>query len=214
MIDMDIFNFVAIIVLVTASGALAPGSLFFANISYGSKHGAKSGLIFSISHTVIEFSLIMIFALGLLTIANEPAVKLIVGTIGGAFLIIFGIFQIRSSIQVKTIDSKPSKSSFSHLFLIGLAFTGLNPLFIIWWLTVGAELILISLVFAGLIGVVFMFICHVWMDYVWLIGIAYFVKRGTQIIGSKGYRILIGIFAIILIYFGITFIISAIEPYI
>jgi len=211
---MDIISFVTIIVLVTASGALAPGSLFFANISYGSKLGAKSGLIFSISHTVIEFSLIMIFSLGLLTIASEPIVKLVVGIVGGVFLIIFGIFQIRSSIQLKTIDTKKSKSSFSHLFLIGLAFTGLNPLFIIWWLTVGAELILISLAFAGLLGVVIMFICHVWMDYAWLTSIAYFAKKGTQIIGSKGYRILISIFAVILIYFGITFIISAIEPYI
>jgi threonine/homoserine/homoserine lactone efflux protein len=208
---MDLLSFIALIIVITASGALAPGSLFFANISYGSKHGAKSGLIFSVSHTVIEFSLIMIFAIGLLTIASEPIVKLVVGIVGGVFLIIFGIFQIRSSIQFKTIDSKENKkSSFSHLFLIGLAFTGLNPLFIIWWLTVGAELILISLAFAGLLGVVFMFICHVWMDYVWLTGIAYFAKKGTQIIGSKGYRILISIFAVILIYFGITFIMNAI----
>lgn len=211
---MDIITFVTIIVLITASGALAPGSLFFANISYGSKLGAKSGLIFSISHTVIEFSLIMIFALGLLTIASEPIVKLVVGIIGGIFLIIFGIYQILSSIQLKTIDSKEGKTSFSHLFLIGLAFTGLNPFFIIWWLTVGAELILISLTFAGLLGVVLMFICHVWMDYAWLTSIAYFAKKGTQIIGSKGYRILISIFAVILIYFGITFFISAIESYI
>jgi len=208
---MDLFGFVVTIIIVTASGALAPGPLFFANISYGSKHGAKSGLIFSVSHTVIEFSLIMIFAIGLLTIASEPIVKLVVGIVGGVFLIIFGISQIRSSIQFKTIDPKENKkSSLSHLFLIGLAFTGLNPLFIIWWLTVGAELILISLAFAGLFGVVFMFICHVWMDYVWLTGIAYFAKKGTQIIGSKGYRILISIFAVILIYFGITFIMNAI----
>ena len=211
---MELLGFIITIVLITASGALAPGSLFFANISYGSKLGAKSGLIFSISHTVIEFTLIMIFALGLLTIASEPIVKLVVGIVGGVFLIIFGIFQIRSSIQLKIIDTKKSKSSFSHLFLIGLAFTGLNPLFIIWWLTVGAELILISLAFAGLLGVVFMFICHVWMDNAWLTSIAYFAKKGTQIIGSKGYRILISIFAVILIYFGITFILNAIEPYI
>ena len=31
---MEIINFIAIIVLVTASGALAPGSLFFANSSF------------------------------------------------------------------------------------------------------------------------------------------------------------------------------------
>lgn len=208
---MDLLNFVATIVLVTASGALAPGSLFFANISYGSKFGAKSGLIFSISHTVVEFSLIMIFAFGLLTVANEPIVQIVVGIIGGIFLIVFGIVQIRNSLLFKTEETKARESTFYHLFFLGLAFTGLNPLFIVWWLTVGAELILISLAFASLAGVIFMFICHVWMDYVWLIIVAHLAKKGTNVIGLKGYRIFIGVFGVILIYFGVIFIINAIE---
>jgi len=207
---MDTLSFVVTIVLVTASGAFAPGALFFANISYGSKFGAKSGLIFSISHTVVEFFLVMVFALGLLTVANEPIVQLVVGIIGGIFLIVFGIVQIRNSLLFKTEESKASKSSFHHLFFIGLAFTGLNPLFIVWWLTVGAELILISLAFASLAGVIFMYICHVWMDYVWLIGIAHLAKKGTNVIGLKWYRGLMVVFGAILIYFGIIFFIGAI----
>jgi len=85
---MDILNFIVTVVLVTASGALAPGSLFVANISYGSKLGAKSGLIFSVSHSIIEFSLVMVFALGLLTVANEPIVRFVVGISGGIFVIV------------------------------------------------------------------------------------------------------------------------------
>ena len=208
---MDILSFVITVILVTASGALAPGALFFANISYGSKFGAKSGLIFSISHTVVEFFLVMVFALGLLTVANEPIVQLVVGIVGGIFLIVFGIVQIRNSLLFKTEESKASKSSFHHLFFIGLAFTGLNPLFIVWWLTVGAELILISLAFASLLGVALMYICHVWMDYVWLIFVAHLAKKGTNIIGLKGYRIFIGFFGVILIYFGFTFIMNALK---
>jgi threonine/homoserine/homoserine lactone efflux protein len=50
-----------------------------------------------------------------------------------------------------------------------------------------------------------MFLCHVWMDYVWLIAIAYFAKRGVNALGSRWYRILIGLFGVILIYFGILF---------
>jgi hypothetical protein len=48
----------------------------------------------------------------------------------------------------------------------------------------------------------------------WLTSIAYFAKKGIEIIGSKSYRILLGIFAVILIYFGFTFIFNAIELYI
>jgi threonine/homoserine/homoserine lactone efflux protein len=210
MYNMDIFTFIVTIILVTASGALAPGSLFFANISYGSKYGAKSGLIFSISHSIVEFILIMVLALGLLTVASEPIVKFVVGLTGGIVLIAFGIYQIRKAFIFKSEESKSSKASFHHLFFIGLAFTGFNPYFILWWLTVGSELILISLAFASIIGVIFMFFCHVWMDYVWLIGVAYFAKRGTDIIGSKGYRMLLGIFGVIIIYFGLTFVSNAI----
>ena len=206
---MDVLSFVITVILVTASGALAPGPLFFATLSHGAKSGAKSGLIFSVAHSVIEFSLIMILALGLLTVASESIVQVGVGVAGGIVLIAFGITQIQKIIQYKPNKSIFKKTPFHRLFFIGLTFTGLNPFFIIWWLTVGAELILISLAFASFIGVIFMYICHVWMDYVWLTGIAHLSRKGTDIIGSKGYKILLGFFGLVLIYFGIIFIINA-----
>jgi threonine/homoserine/homoserine lactone efflux protein len=43
------------------------------------------------------------------------------------------------------------------------------------------------------------------MDYVWLIAVAYFAKRGVNALGSRWYRILVGLFGVILIYFGISF---------
>lgn len=206
---MDLFSFVVTVIILTASGALAPGPLFFATITHGTKHGAKSGLIFSIAHTVVEFLLIMLLALGLLTVASEPIVKMVIGLIGGIVLIAFGTIQIRNSIISNPEDLKKPKASYRHLFILGLAFTGLNPYFILWWLTVGAQLIIIALEFAALFGVLFMFVCHVWMDYVWLTGTAYFAKKGTNIMGLKWYKPLLIVFGVILIYFGITFIISA-----
>jgi threonine/homoserine/homoserine lactone efflux protein len=205
---MDLFSFVVTVIILTASGALAPGPLFFATVTHGTKHGAKSGLIFSFAHTVVEFLLIMVLALGLLTVASEPIVKMVIGLIGGIVLIAFGAIQIRSSVISNPEDLKKPKASYRHLFILGLAFTGLNPYFILWWLTVGAQLIIIALEIAALIGVLFMFICHVWMDYVWLTGTAYFAKKGTNIMGLKWYKPLLIVFGVILIYFGITFIIS------
>jgi threonine/homoserine/homoserine lactone efflux protein len=208
---MDILSFVITVIVLTASGALAPGPLFFATITHGSKHGAKSGLIFSIAHTVVEFTLIMLFALGLITIASEPIVRQVIGLIGGSVLILFGVIQIRNTIRFKPEDLKKPKASYRRLFIIGIVFTALNPYFILWWLTVGAQLIIISLEFAALLGVIFMFMCHVWMDYVWLTGVAYFSKKGTDVMGLKWYRPLMVIFGGILIYFGITFIIPIIA---
>ncbi len=208
---MNPLNFAATVIILSASGALAPGPLFFVTVSHGIKSGTKSGVLFSIAHSLIEFSLVMLLALGLLSVANVPAVRLAVGVAGGVALIVFGAMQIRGSFSYKPEETKTGQSATRNLFLIGLALTGLNPYFIVWWLTVGANLIFISLEFAGLAGVVFMFVCHVWVDYAWLILVSGFAKRSSKILRFRWYRILMAIFGLVLIYFGLTFLIDSLS---
>src|SRR5512136_164518 len=90
---MDILSFIVTVVLLTASGALAPGPLFFQTISQGAKTGARSGLIFSLAHTLVEFSLIMLLALGLLVVKDERPIRDIISVLGGIILLVFGIYQ-------------------------------------------------------------------------------------------------------------------------
>jgi threonine/homoserine/homoserine lactone efflux protein len=208
---MNPLNFAATVIILSASGALAPGPLFFVTVSHGIKSGTKSGILFSIAHSLVEFSLVMLLALGLLSVANVPAVRLAVGVAGGAALIVFGAMQIRGSFSYKPEETKTGQTATRHLFLIGLALTGLNPYFIVWWLTVGANLIFISLEFAGLAGVVFMFACHIWVDYAWLILVSGFAKRSSKILRFKWYRVLMAVFGLVLIYFGISFLIDSLN---
>jgi threonine/homoserine/homoserine lactone efflux protein len=208
---MDALNFAVTVILITGSGALAPGPLFFATISHGTKTGAKSGLVFSVAHTLIEFTLVMLLAVGLVTVANQPTVKLVVGVAGGISLIFFGAKQIFDSLKSKFSEPPSSGVTSRNLMLIGLTFTGLNPFFIIWWLTAGAQLIFMSFEIAALAGVVLMYACHVWMDYVWLTTIAHFAKMGTSILGLKWYKILMAVFGAFLIYFGLTFLFSSLN---
>jgi len=85
---VDILTLIAEVIGISASGALAPGPLFVKNISEGSKTGAKSGFVFAVGHTIVEFSLVMVLALGILSVANEPTVKLVIGIAGGAALLV------------------------------------------------------------------------------------------------------------------------------
>jgi len=209
---MEILNFVATVIFVTASGALAPGPLFFASLSQGVKAGAIIGLVFSVAHMLVEFTLVMLLTFGLLNIASEPMAKLGIGIAGGVVLLVCGIVQIHSSISSKperTAREQSGKVASRNLFLMGLAFTGLNPFFVVWWLTAGAQLIMISLEFASLLGVVFMYLCHVWMDYVWLIAITHFARIGMNVVGFKLYRFVMVVFGIVLIYFGFTFLVGS-----
>lgn len=206
---MDVLNFVATIVLVTASGALAPGPLFFAAISHGAKLGARGGLAFAVGHTLFEFPLIILLALGLNTIVSEPVVKLLTGVIGGLALIVFGVMQIRDCLTSRFGVPKSRGTVFHNPILIGLVFTGLNPFFIVWWLTVGGSLIFEALELALLPGVILMYAFHVWMDYAWLTAVAHFARVGINTIGARWYRAIMAFFGVVLIYFGITFLVSA-----
>jgi threonine/homoserine/homoserine lactone efflux protein len=209
---MDILGFIVTIVVITASGALAPGPLFFVNIAHGTKSGAKGGLAFSVGHTIAEFSLVVLLALGFLTVANQPAVESLVSVVGGVFLIIFGVLQISqfstSKSEMFNRISMPSENP----LVLGLLFTGLNPYFIVWWLTVGLKLISDAIIFfASLTGILFMYVAHVWMDYAWLTITAYLAKKGTSLMGSSGYKIIMIIFGGILIYFGLKFLVEPLS---
>ena len=201
-------TFIATVVVVTASGALAPGPAFFANIAQGTKSGAKGGLAFSVGHTIFEFSLVILLAFTLQTVANEPLIKLVVGVAGGAALLIFGFLQIRDALIPKTAVSNMEKIPSKNPLLLGVLFTGLNPYFIIWWLTAGMPLIENALSLASFAGVLIMYVSHVWMDYVWITGTAYLAKKGINLAGKKGYKTMMVIFGIILVFFGLYFITS------
>lgn len=58
-------------------------------------------------------------------------------------------------------------------------------------------------------GVFIMFASHIWMDYAWLILTAYATKRGISMLNSRYYRYLLIILNVIMVYFGINFIITS-----
>ena len=209
---MELLNFIATVVLVTASGALAPGPLFFAAVSYGTRSGARGGLAFSIGHTLVEFPLVLLLALVFgevaSEVAGEPVVKLSTGIAGGLVLLIFGAMQIRHFLTPESDTPDYGGIASRNPLLLGLVFTGLNPYFIFWWLTVGSKLVVDALLFASLLGVLLMYISHVWMDYAWLTMVAHFAHVGTEIIGTRWYRAAMTLFGAILVYFGLTFLIS------
>jgi len=208
---MDLFGFVATVIVVTASGALAPGPLFFGLLVHGSKEGARAGFSAAIGHTLVEFPLVLALALGLLAAASQPMVKGVIGVVGGAGLIGFGVLQVYETLKSKTKSAgmaKARKLPASSLVL-GLALTGLNPYFILWWLTIGSVLIVQALAFAALVGVLVMYVSHVWMDYAFLTLIAHLGKKGKAVVGSRGYKVVLIVFGLILIYYGATFVIGA-----
>ncbi len=210
---MDLLNFVATVVVVTASGALAPGPLFFGLLMHSSKEGARAGFSAAVGHTIIELPLVLALALGMLAAASQPMVKGVIGFVGGMGLIGFGVLQIYETIRRKpdSAEMPRAKNLPASSLVLGLALTGLNPYFILWWLTIGSVLIVQALAFAAIVGVLIMYLSHVWMDYAFLTTIAHLGKKGRVIVGSRYYKFVLIAFGLILIYYGATFVLNAVR---
>jgi len=213
---MEWFSFAALVVVITASGALAPGPLFFATLLLGVKRGGWSGFKVAVGHNAVELPLVLLLALGLLTVLNVAAVKLALGIGGGVVLIALGLLQLRDGINAwrKHVDffevnerkSGGAARLMDNPFFVGAALSAFNPFFILWWLTIGAQLVLEALALAALTGVLIMYVLHVWMDYAWLTVVARAAYTGRKLLSPGSYAVTLAVFGVVLVLFGVHFI--------
>jgi len=204
-------TFLVKVVLVTSSGALSPGPLSVSTIGLGTKNGWKGGFKVSIGHTIVEFPLVLAIAFGVISFIYNELFKFVLGISGGivlialGFLMIKGILSSSSSDDLQEPDENISgyKKYLTSPLLVGVLLSALNPYFIIWWIFIGGVLALESFVLAGFLGVLIMFVAHVWMDYVWLTFLAYMPNKGKNLLSSQGYKVFMVCIASVLVIFGI-----------
>ncbi len=200
-----LFSFAIMVIAISASGVMSPGPLFAANIVYGLKEGKIAGLKMAVGHTIVELPLIILLGIGTVSIETFPEYRITLTIIGAIGLFSFAALQIKSIFKKNFEKSRnPTKNS----FFAGIFLTALNPFFLIWWFTIGFILITESIVLWGIYGILILFIFHIWMDYVWLFAIAGFASKAKNILSNRNYKMLIIGLSMILVYFGINFLLQ------
>lgn len=202
----EIFGFAAAVIIISASGVMLPGPLFAANIFYGLKGSTAAGLKISFGHTVVEFPLVLLLGIGALSLESVPQFRLGITIVGAIGLFVFAGYQLKTLLKHKMNSAFQTKYS---PFLAGILLSALNPIFIIWWFTVGFKLISDSLVLWSIWGIGIMFALHIWMDFAWLSSTAYLSSKVSSILSSKNFKFLMIGLSVALVYFGITFLIEA-----
>jgi threonine/homoserine/homoserine lactone efflux protein len=202
---MSVLDFGVEVIAISASGVLAPGPLFFTNMLYGTRQGAWAGLKVAHGHTVVELPLIVLLAAGLFTSAATTQYAGTIGLVGGIGILGFATLQIASVVRKKNIQAAPVMASGKSPFIAGIALSALNPFFLLWWFTVGLKLIADSATFGLAAGIIILFALHIWMDYAWLAGTAYLASKGSSVLKSKYYPLLLLGLAAVLLYYGVYF---------
>ena len=206
---MNVVDFGTEVIALSASGVLAPGPLFFANLAYGIRLDGWSGVKMAYGHTVVELPLIILLAAGLITFDIAKKYAGIIAFVGGIAILAFAILQIATIVKGREIHNVPRITGSKGPFGVGVALTALNPFFLLWWFTAGLKLIADSGAFGIGTGLVVLFALHIWMDYVWLASTAYFASRVDFLLRSKYYQILGLALAAALVYYGISFLFQA-----
>jgi len=202
----QLFQFAAVVILISLSGVILPGPLFAANIFYGLKGGTKTGLKIAYGHTVVELPFVILLGIGAFSLTTIPEFRIYITIISAVGLFGFAGLQIRRVFQNNIDHSIQPKHG---PFFAGILLTGLNPFFIFWWLTIGFKLLTESLIFWSFWGIGIMFLLHIWMDYVWLSSTALMSLRLAKILSNKHFKLVILVLSCVLVYFGITFLIDA-----
>jgi len=195
-------EFAVLVIAISASGVMAPGPLFAANISYGLREGTRSGIKMAIGHSVVEFPLIILLGVGVFSLEIFPEFRKIISILGAITLFVFAIFQI------KTVFSRKEISEVRHKqgpLITGILLSALNPFFIIWWVTIGFKLISDAMLIWAFAGILILFALHIWMDFTWLGIVSFLASKSSKILSNKNYKILMICLSFMLIYFGITF---------
>lgn len=202
------------VVIISASGALAPGPLLVATMNVSLRAGRYAGFMAAFGHMVFELPLVVAISFGIWSFINDPAVSFSIGLVGAIALIVFGILQARSSLRsISTKEEKINgdpqsklvlgRRGFSAAFLVGLLFTGLNPYFLTWWFTVGLTLISEAIKMGAITGVFLMFAFHIWLDYAWLGAAGYATATGASFLKPRQINILSLALAVMVAAFGI-----------
>ena len=204
----QILEFAVLVIVISASGVMAPGPLFAANVSYGLREGAKAGYKMAIGHTIVEFPLVVLLGIGVFSLESLPEFRVVISIVGAITLFVFAGMQVRTVFRNKELASSNPKQS---PLITGIILSALNPFFIIWWLTIGFKLISDAMLIWAFAGVLIVFVLHIWMDFTWLGTVAFLASKSSKILSNRNYKMLIIGLSLMLIYFGITFLIDIIP---
>lgn len=194
--------------LVALSGAVSPGPVLTVVISETLKRKAKAGFLMIVGHSLLELVIVAALILGLRGFLKNDMVVRIVGILGGAFLLVLSFSILRgaprASFDLEEEEKKSLKiGSTSRGILVSLS----NPYWTLWWLTIGANYVFLSLK-RGLAGLSFFYTGHILADFVWYGLVIFAVTSSRQIVSDSVYRGILIACGIFLGLLGLCFILG------
>jgi threonine/homoserine/homoserine lactone efflux protein len=197
------------VIVTSLSGVMMPGPMFTVTLAKSLK-SPWAGVLVSLGHAVVEVPLILLVYFGLANFFQNEILKLVLSVVGGSMIIWMGYDLFRARRRL----SREGKETSYNAFMAGILMSGLNPFFLLWWVTVGSLLLLNFRNAVGSWGLPFFIIVHWLCDLVWLSIVSLTIYRTHKFWGEKVQEWVFIILSLALLYFGGQFIVKGIIAYI
>ena len=195
----------ASVIVISFSGVMMPGPLFAVTLAKSYK-SPWSGVWIALGHAVIEVPLILLIYFGFAQLFQINTVQLVLSVAGSGMIIWLGVSLFRARTEVV----RKGKDLPYNAFTAGILTSGFNPFFLVWWATLGSMLIMRILEF-GTIGLIIFAIVHWLCDLVWLTLVSNVIYRTPTFWHQKVQERLFIACSLLLVGFGVWFLVSGIQ---
>ena len=196
------------VVVTSLSGVMMPGPMFTVTLAKSLK-SQWAGVQVSLGHAVVEVPLILLVYFGLAQFFQHITVQLVLSVLGGGMIVWMGIGLFRARTQL----AREGRDTSYNAFMAGILMSGLNPFFLVWWVTVGSLLLMSFLSAVGVWGLPLFVLVHWLCDLVWLTFVSFTVFRTHSFWGQRVQEWVFIVLSVALLYFGGQFIVKGIINY-
>ncbi|MGD9143439.1 MAG: LysE family transporter [Dehalococcoidia bacterium] len=196
------------VIVTSLSGVMAPGPMFAVTLAKSLK-SPWAGVLVSLGHAVIEVPLILLVYFGLAQFFENEVVSLVLGVLGGGMIIWMGFSLFRARKEM----AREGKDTTYNAFVAGILMSGLNPFFLVWWVTVGSLLLMNFLDAVGDWGLPFFIVVHWLCDLVWLSLVSVVIYRTRTFWAQRIQELVFVVLSAALYYFGVMFVVKGIDQY-
>ncbi len=202
---METLLFLVKVFIISFSGAVSPGPVTAATLAASTKY-KHAGILVSTGHALVEFPLIIIILLGASKFLKTPAVQIPVGLLGGIVLFTMGIGLFKDCL--KNIDYQSDEKLNYRPIRAGALLSLSNPYLIVWWATIGLNLIM-EHELPNIFEIAAFMIAHWLSDFVWLEFLSFSSYHGTKALGDISRKVVFAICSVALFFFGTMFIMNS-----
>jgi threonine/homoserine/homoserine lactone efflux protein len=191
---------------ISLSGVLAPGPVTAATLAAGAGR-RHAGAWIAVGHGIVEFPLMLLIMAGAGVVLTAKAFRVGVGLAGGAMLLLMAGMMLLS--LRRQARARGPRSSGSPIWT-GVALTGGNPYFLLWWATVGLALATRA-IDLGILAFALFAVVHWLCDLVWLETLSLASNKGVGLLGPRSQRAILVICSAAMAVFGVLFLVDALT---